>query len=198
MNIDNEETIKKYLSDYKIINPIYTKNKIQIREFPEENKTYLFVQTDGAIYIGTVTTRRGTFLYTIRIEENINNLLQNIIQGTIQILIKYLDPSEKMFMWGEIPGYSENKLSNIFSTLDINKQNKQKIQEFLINEAKKEDDDDTSLNGSILMSKNNDLKRSFSIKPSTINKEGRGKRFIGGRKKTKKNKNKKRKTHKKC
>ena len=193
----DDETLKEYQKIYKFEDKDITWANIKpIKNIPIKDKTYFFVETDGAIYIGTVLNRVGLYYYTIRIEENINNILKNKKGDIIKILINYINPAEKMVMWAIIPNYdSVDNLLDELSTLTVN--NKQKIDEFLINKSLEEDEEDNYSSRSI--PRNNNRKDQFNIK-TIIHNRHTGLRFGGkGRKKTKrnKNKNKKRKTHKK-
>lgn len=189
----DEETIKQYQKKYNFsdedITWANTNIKIPVKNFPIINTTYFFVQTDGAIYIGTVSKRKGAYYYTIHVEENINNILENKKGDIIKILIKYTNPAEKMVMWAKIPNYdSVDNLLDELSTLNLNKE--QKINEFLNKESQKEDDDSRIIPTNINLSRSSYAKKERTTNITT------GRRF-GGRKKTKRNKNKKRKTSKK-
>ncbi len=189
----DEETIKQYQDIYKFNKPIYAKGAKP--NMPKINKTYLFVQNDGAIYIGTVIKSKGLYTYTIRIEKNINNILEVAEGNETQILIKYTDPGEEMFLWAEIPNYdSVDNLSEHLSMMNVNK--KRKIDDFLIKEALKEDNDSRSIQT------NNNSSRGPVVNVKRKHNRSTGSRTgIGGkgRKKTKRNRNKNRKckTHRK-
>lgn len=195
-----EETIKQYQKDYKFEDKdiiwAHTANANNSK-LPTKGKTYFFVQSNGAIYIGKVLQRKGLCVYKTYIETNINNILKVNKNKEADIYIDYKNPENNMIMWAEISNYnSVDNLLDELSTLNLNKE--QKKNEFLIKKSLEEDEED---NDSRLIQRNNNRKYQFNPITRIHNRITGSRTGIGGkgRKKTKrnKNKNKKRKTHKK-
>lgn len=106
----DEETIKQYqeICKFEDITWANTAND-DFLKLPQKEQTYFFVETNGAIYIGTVLKKTGVNSYITRIEKNINNKLKVADGNETQILIEKTDPGKKMFLWAKIPNYNNIK-----------------------------------------------------------------------------------------
>jgi len=190
----DEETIKEYQGKYGFTNEniIWTKTS-KFVDLPKIGQTYFFIQTDGAIYIGTVLKTQGLNVYITRIEKNINNILEVEKGKETKLIIDYradvrnnnTNQNQNIIMWAEIPKYdSADDLSNDLNNLSLDK--KEKINEILIKES--QELDDIPLN--ILTNNNQARSPPVKKKITTAITGTKGKRF-GGSKRRKKGKKRK-------